>query len=97
MSKPKFKKRRPGDCEICGFRGCPACSEEELFRQMGIRDYECLEDPHIWVVLHDQIIGLKADAIALQTHPEKVAKDFGRRLNKIASVFEEICKRKLSD
>ncbi len=58
MSRRK-QKRKPGDCEICGFRGCPACSEEELFRQMGITSCEVLEDDRLFPALADEIKTLK--------------------------------------
>lgn len=94
MSRRK-QKRKPGDCEICGFRGCPACSEEELFRQMGITSCEVLEDDQLFPALADEIKTLQAHCHNLRIYTATNAPVFSKQLNKIAMLFEEICERKI--
>jgi len=92
----KFRKRRDGPCEVCGHRGCPACSETELFKSLGVREYEMIEESKIWILL-DQVHGaIKADMISLRTKPNKdTARAFSRSVNKLMLVFEEICRRRV--
>ena len=90
----KFKKRREGKCEVCGNRGCPACSETELFRSLGISDFEVIDEPAVWKLLEDQIDAIKAEAVAFRMNPKQTAPVFAKAVNKLMLVFEEICHRR---
>lgn len=94
MSRVK-RKRKPGDCEICGFRGCPVCSEEELFRQMGVTRFQTIEDKDLFQELQDQILSLQSQSHNLRISPASCAQEFSKTINKVAYVFEEICVRKI--
>ena len=94
MSRRK-SARKPGDCEICGFRGCPVCSEEELFRQMGIKSCETLEDGELFPALASEVKLLEGHCHNLRITTATTAPVFSRQLNKIAMLFEEICERKI--
>jgi len=89
------RKRKPGDCEICGFRGCPVCSEDELFRQMGVTSFQTLEDKDLFAALQDQITAMQAEFHNFKIMPASSAQAFSQHMNKIAYVFEEICERKI--
>ena len=92
----KFRKRRDGPCEVCGHRGCPACSEAELFKSLGVREYEMIEDHQIWILLDHVHTAIRADMVAMRTNPnEATARAFSRSVNKMMLVFEEICRRRV--
>ena len=92
--KTKFRKRRDGPCEVCGHRGCPACSETELFRSMGIRDYETITEANIWVMLEHQVDAVKAELVSFRVNPKVSAPCFSKAVNKLMLLFEEACRRR---
>lgn len=90
-----MKTRRDGPCEVCGWRSCPACSETELFKSMGITEWEPLDEPHVWIALEHQIDFIKSLAPQLKKNPKVEARCFAKSVNKLMLIFEEICRRRV--
>ena len=93
--KVRFRKRRDGPCEVCGHRGCPACSETELLKSLGVNEYEMIDKFALWKLLDEQITDIKACAVAFRMKPKETARDFSRAVNKLMLIFEEICRRRV--